>query len=93
MTYHLEVDEISNTPVVVRELVCWRRQKRYGSPFKFLDYIKEIGQVISGQLPAKQYKWAEMTLNISDDLAVNTLGQLTENPRLVALRNFIIRKV
>ncbi|MXW40443.1 MAG: AAA family ATPase [Synechococcus sp. SB0668_bin_15] len=90
MTYYLEVNERNNRPVVVRESLRWRRQKRYGSPFKFLDYTEGIGQVISGELPAEEDKRIEVPLSASDALAVNTLGQLAENPRIVALRNFIM---
>ena len=90
MTYHLEVNEKSNRPIVVREWLRWRRQRRYGSPFKFLDYTEGIGQVISGELPAIQDKRIDVPLSAPDALAVNTLGQLAENPRIVALRNFIM---
>lgn len=90
MTYHLEVDERSNRPVVVKESLRWRRQKRYGSPFKFLDYTEGTGQVISGELPAEQDKRIDVPLSAPDALAVNTLGQLAENPRIAALRNFIM---
>ena len=91
MTYHLEVNERSNRPVVVRESLRWRRQKRYGSPFKFLDYTEGVGQVISGELPAEKDERIEVPLSASDALAVNTLGQLADNPRIVALRDFIMR--
>ena len=90
MTYHLEVNEKSNRPVVVEESLCWRRQKRYGSPFKFLHYKEGIGNVISGELPVEEDQRIEARLSASDALAVNTLGQLAENPRIVALRNFIM---
>ncbi len=90
MTYHLEVDERSNRPVVVKESLRWRRQKRFGSLFKFLDYTEGTGQVISGELPAEQDKRIDVPLSAPDALAVNTLGQLAENPRIVALRNFIM---
>ncbi len=88
--YHLEVDERSNRPIVVKESLRWRRQKRYGSPFKFLDYAEGTGQVISGELPAEQDKRIDVPLSAPDALAVDTLGQLAENPRIVALRNFIM---
>ena len=90
MTYHLEVNEKSNRPFVAQESLRWRRQKRYGSPFKFLDYAEGIGEVISGELPTGQNKRIKVPLSAPDALAVNTLGQLAENPRIVALRNFIM---
>ena len=90
MTYHLEVDEVHNRPVVVQESLRWRRQKRYGLPFKFLDYAAGTGKVITGDLPLEQDKRIPFPLSAPDVLAVNTLGQLAENPRIVALRNFIM---
>ena len=89
ITYHLEVDEIRNRPIVVSESLRWRRG-RQGGPFKFLDYSKGIGKVISGELPADQDIRIDVPLSAPDALAVNTLGQLAENPRIVALRNFIM---
>ena len=89
ITYHLEVDEKSGRPVVVREWLWWRR-KRYGRPFRFLDYADGSGRVISGELPDAQAKRIEVPLSSADTLAVNALGQLAENPRVVALRNFIM---
>ena len=89
MTYHLEVDEVRNRPIVVSESLRWRRG-RAGQPFKFLDYSEGIGQVISGEFPADQDNRIDIPLSTPDALAVNTLGQLAENPRIVALRNFIM---
>ena len=89
VTYHLELDEIANRPVVLRESLRWKR-KLYGSPFKFLDYAEGVGKVISGELPAEQDRRINVPLSAKDALAVNTLGQLAENPRIVALRNFIM---
>lgn len=89
ITYHLQVDEVGNRPIVVSESLKWRRG-RQGGPFKFLDYSKGIGKVISGELPDDQDIPIEAPLSAPDALAVNTLGQLAENPRIVALRNFIM---
>ena len=89
ITYHLEVDEQGGRPVVVRERLLWRRG-RYGRPFGFLDYAEGSGQVISGELPDSRDERIEVPLSSPDTLAVNALGQLAENPRVVALRNFIM---
>lgn len=88
ITYHLEVDEEDGKPVVVGEWLRWKRGS-YGAPFKFLDYARGIGRVVSGDLPDAQDERIEVPLSASDTLAVNALGQLAENPRVVALRNFI----
>ena len=89
ITYHLEVDEEHNRPAVVSEWLRWKRGK-YGAPFRFLDYANGAGRVISGELPDSQDDRVEAPLSSPDTLAVNALGQLAENPRVVALRNFIM---
>ena len=89
ITYHLEVDERNGRPVVVKEWLRWKRSS-YGAPFRFLDYADGIGRVISGELPDAQDERIDVPLSSSDTLAVNALGQLAENPRVVALRNFIM---
>lgn len=89
ITYHLEVDERSGRPFVKSAWLRWRRG-RYGPPFRFLDYADGGGRVISGELPDAQDKRIEVPLSSPDTLAVNALGQWAENPRVVALRNFIM---
>ena len=89
ITYHLEVDEKSGRPVVVGEWLRWKRGS-YGQPFRFLDYADGVGRVISGELPDAQDQRIEVPLSSPDTLAGNALGQLAENPRVVALRNFIM---
>ena len=89
ITYHLEVDENKGRPVVVREWLRWKRRK-YGAPFRFLNYTDGSGHVVSGELPDTQDIRLKVPLSSPDILAVNAVGQLAENPRVVALRNFII---
>ena len=89
ITYHLEVDERNGRPAVVSEWLRWKRGS-YGAPFRFLDYAEGKGRVISGDLPDAQDARIEVPFSSPDTLAVNALGQLAENPRVVALRNFIM---
>ena len=89
ITYHLEVDERHGRHVVEREWLSWKRGS-YGKPFYFLDYANGTGKVISGELPDAHDDRIEVPLSSPDTLAVNALGQLAENPRVVALRNFIM---
>lgn len=89
ITYHLEVDEDNGRPIVEREWLQWRRGP-YGKPFRFLDYTDGDGRVISGELPDAVDERIEVPLSSSDTLAVNALGQLADNPRVVALRDFIL---
>lgn len=88
ITYHLEIDEISRGPVVKREFLRWKRTHP-GAPFYFLDYRMGQGRVISGEQPEAEDERIDKPLAGPDVLAVNTLGQLGENPRVIALRNFI----
>jgi len=88
ITYHLEIDEIAGRPVVIEESMRWRRAER-GSPFYFLRYEKGDGFVVTGALPEKEDTRIAKKLSGSDVLAVNTLGQFAENPRVKALRDFI----
>ncbi len=89
ITYALEINEDDRgRPVVSRETLKWKR-KSFGHPFNFLDFSLGVGQVISGELPEESDQRRDATLASSDLLAVSTLGQLAENPRVVALRKFI----
>ena len=88
ITYHLEIDEERGRPIVAREWMHWKR-KSYGAPFRFLDYEKGEGRVITGELPESEDARIERKLTGPDVLAVSTLGQLAENPRVKALRDFI----
>lgn len=89
ITYHLSIDEDLNGPFVAEEWLQWRRGKQFGRPFKFLDFKKGSGQVISGDIPEESDERISETLDSPDALAVNALGQLTRHPRVSALRRFI----
>jgi len=88
ITYHLEIDEMPRGPVVRHEFLRWKRTHP-GAPFYFLDYRLGKGKVITGEQPEAEDKRIEKPLSGPDVLAVNTLGQLGENPRVISLRNFI----
>lgn len=88
ITYHLAIDEGSKGPEVIEEWLQWRRGTR-GKPFRFLDFQRGEGKVISGELPDAEDHRQGTTLRSPDLIAVNTLGQLAEHPRVAALREFI----
>jgi predicted ATPase len=88
ITYHLEIEEGRRGPVVKREFLRWKRGHP-SAPFHFLDYKYGKGHVISGEQPEQKDERIEKPLSGPDMLAVNTLGTLEENPRVIALRNFI----
>lgn len=88
VTYHLAIDEIDRSPVVREEWLQWRRKER-GKPFKFLDYKNGQGIAISGDEPDEVGRRVDIPLRSPDLIAVNTLGQFAEHPRVAALREFI----
>ncbi len=89
ITYHLSIDEGSRGPVVEEEWLQWRRGKQVGRPFRFLDYKRGQGRAASGERPDEQDQRVETPLRSADLIAVNTLGQFAEHPRVAALREFI----
>jgi predicted ATPase len=88
ITYHLAIDEDRSGPVVAEEWLRWTRGSG-GRPFKFLDFKRGEGAVVSGELPDIADQRVSETLVSPDLLAVNTLGQLAAHPRVSALRAFI----
>lgn len=88
ITYHLAVDEVHGSPLVVEEWLQWRR-KQHGKPFKFLDYRAGQGRAISGELPDEEDRRIDIPLKSADLLAVNALGQFADHPRVAALRDYI----
>jgi predicted ATPase len=88
ITYHLALDEGARGPIVAEEWLQWRRG-RSGKPFRFLEYREGLGRAISGDMPDEQDTRIEIPLRSPDLIAVNTLGQFAEHPRVAALREFI----
>lgn len=88
ITYHLEIEEQARGPVIKREFLRWKRGHP-AAPFHFLDYQYGQGKVITGESPESDDVRVDKTLSGPDVLAVNTLGMLAENPRVIALRSFI----
>lgn len=88
ITYHLAIDEGPKGPFVAEEWLQWRRGAK-GKPFRFLDYKNGQGRAVSGDMPDEQDERVEKPLRSPDLIAVNTLGQFAEHPRVAALREFI----
>jgi len=88
ITYHLSIDEGTRGPIVKEEWLKWRRSK-YGQPFRFLHYHEGQGFAVSGENPDEAAQRAYTPLRSADLIAVNTLGQFAEHPRVAALREFI----
>lgn len=88
ITYHLAIDEGSRGPIVEREWLQWRRGSS-GKPFRFLDYQRGQGEAVSGEEPDGEARRASIPLRSPDVIAVNTLGQFADHPRVAALREFV----
>ncbi len=88
ITYQLAINETNKGPYVENESLQWRR-KRYGKPFRFLDFGQGRGSVITGEMPDEADTRIEEQLDDPSMLAVSTLGQLARHPRVSALRRFI----
>jgi predicted ATPase len=88
ITYHLAIDEGQKGPEVVAEWLQWRRGKT-GKPFRFLEFSNGLGKAVSGEEPDETDTRSESNLRSPDLIAVNTLGQLSDHPRVAALREFI----
>ncbi len=88
ITYELKIDESIKGPYVASEKLLWKRG-RVGRPFAFLEFEKGIGKVITGEAPDISDQKMDESLDSPEMLAVNTLGQLSKNPRVIALRRFI----
>jgi predicted ATPase len=88
ITYHLAIDEGDKGPVVKEEWLQWRRGS-HGKPFRFLEYHAGQGRAISGEMPEEGDEHVEIPLRSPDLIAVNTLGQFADHPRVAALREFI----
>jgi predicted ATPase len=88
ITYHLSIDQGTKGPIVLEEWLQWRRGQ-YGKPFRFLHYREGKGSAVSGEMPDEKDQRVEKPLRSADLIAVNTLGQFAEHPRVAALREFI----
>ena len=88
ITYQLAINETNKGPYVENESLQWRR-KRYGKPFRFLDFGQGRGNVITGEMPDETDTRIEEQFDDPSMLAVSTLGQLARHPRVSALRRFI----
>jgi predicted ATPase len=88
ITYHIAIDENRKGPFIKEEWLQWRRGAQ-GKPFRFLEYANGQGRAVSGDTPDEEDKRVEVPLRSPDLIAVNTLGQFAEHPRVAALREFI----
>jgi type I restriction enzyme R subunit len=73
--------------VVASEWLQWRRGAT-GKPFRFLNFQDGQGRVVSGESPDESDERIPIPLRSRDLIAVSTLGQLSDHPRVAALRTY-----
>jgi len=91
VTYSLEIGERSGAPVVVKELLRYKRG-RHGSPYHFLSFANGEGYAINNE---EDFKKADKDLNREDQrvthdtLAIKGLGQFERFKAANAFRRLI----
>jgi predicted ATPase len=92
ITYSFAVDERDDVPVVVRESLRQRRKgQSHGQPYPFLRIENGVGKVWSGESTEDEEGATSLEVKLSDlsRLAITTLGQFKEHPRIEGLRAYI----
>ncbi len=94
ITYHLAVDEQDGQPVVLREILKYRRGSK-GKPWHFLDFTSGAGTAVQNEpdqvKDERELKRESYTLRSPDILAVKGLAQFERFPASKALANLIER--
>jgi predicted ATPase len=93
IVYELHVDLVNGVPSVVKETLRQRQQgETRGKPYYFLKLEKGTGKVWAGDavdVKAQSKDSQRVKLAELDKLGIATLGNLSEHPRIVALRSYI----
>lgn len=92
ITYELAIDEVNGRPVVVREILKYRRGSS-GKPWHFLDFSEGRGEAVTNELESvtdeNQLKREHQVLRSPDILAIKGLAQFERFPAAVALGRLI----
>lgn len=92
ITYELHIDELNGRPVVIREILKYRRGSG-GKPWHFLDFSNGEGTAVTNELDSvtdeKELKREQQKLKSPDILAIKGLAQFERFPAVVALGNLI----
>ncbi len=93
IVYKLVVDLVEGVPAAVVESLRQRQQgETRGQPYHFLKLEKGQGKVWAGEsvgVKAQAGDSRKVRLAELDKLGISTLGNLSEHPRIVALRTYI----
>ncbi|MFH0994157.1 MAG: AAA family ATPase [Pseudomonadota bacterium] len=92
VTYHLEIALENGRPVVVREILRYKRG-RHGSPYHFLDFSSGSGYAIINEedfsKPDEELQRETQSLDKADILAIKGLGQFQRFKAANAFRQLI----
>ncbi len=92
MTYTLEIDEENGRPIVLREVLKYRRGSS-GQPWHFLDFRKGIGVAVTNEMSAvnseSELMREDQTLRSPDILAIKGLAQFERFPAAVIIGQLI----
>lgn len=94
VTYELQIDELNGRPVVLREILKYRRGSG-GKPWHFLDFAQGAGEAVTNEVDRVEDESdlvrEPQTLKSPDLLAIKGLAQFEKFPAAVALGNLIER--
>lgn len=92
ITYELSIDEERGRPVVVREVLKYRRGSK-GHPWHFLDFSRGQGEAVTNELDQvdeeSQLRRESQTLKSPDILAIKGLAQFERFPAAVVLGSLV----
>jgi predicted ATPase len=92
ISYTLSIDERGGIPYVASEMLRQRRKgQKHGRPFPFLKLEDGQGQVWAGDKTEDEEGAEQVPVELDDPsrLAITTLGQLKNHPRIVGFRSYI----
>ncbi len=92
ISYTLAIDEREGVPYVASEMLRQRRKgQKHGRPFPFLRLDNGEGQVWAGDKTEDEEGAEQVSVALDDPgrLAITTLGQLKNHPRIVGFRSYI----
>ncbi|MGA9382965.1 MAG: AAA family ATPase [Phormidium sp.] len=88
ITYTVAIGLQNSSPIVSRESLRWKSEPD-AEPFDFLKFEYGAGEVISGENPEINDNKISYRMDDPSSLAIKTIGQLSDNPRIASLRRFI----
>ena len=92
VTYLLEISEEKGRPVILREVLRYKRG-RYGSPYHFMDFSRGSGYAVSNEddfsKQEEELHRESFSLDNPDVLAIKGIGQFQRFKAANAFRNLI----